>query len=220
MASCGEMRLLLGPFDDGELEPHEMEEVAFHVVGCGECKAELDAYRSLGVALRDVITVPPLDRFAQEVVAHLAPRPIPLRTRLEQWWESLGRLGSVIELGSVAAATAVLTLLLAGPDVRHFVASHEAHSIGTGTATLTRPAPMLASANPAVRDVPSNNAALNVKPAMTDQNLANVVDQSKIKAASDLQEMISDLGGGHSPSIAVWNEPLTDTTVVWIPDQP
>src|SRR5579864_267534 len=117
MSSCGDIRLLLGPFDDGELEPHEMEDVALHVVGCGECKAELEGYRALGVALRDVVAVPPLDGFAQAVTARLMPRRPALRARVQEWWNSFGRLGSVIEFAGVAAAAAVLTLLVAGPDV-------------------------------------------------------------------------------------------------------
>ena len=48
MPTCDQVKLLLGAFDDGELEPHEMEDVAFHVVGCTACKATLDDYRSLG----------------------------------------------------------------------------------------------------------------------------------------------------------------------------
>ncbi|HXR25668.1 MAG TPA: hypothetical protein VN742_09935, partial [Candidatus Binataceae bacterium] len=63
-------------------------------------------------------------------------------------------------------------------------------------------------------------AAVGGESGVTDANLASVVDQGKVKAASDMQEMLSDLGAGQSPSVAVWNEPRTDTTVVWVPDLP
>jgi len=222
MTSCGEVRLLLGPFDDGELEPNEMEDVAFHVVGCGECKAALEDYRALGVALRSVVTVPPLDNFAQAVTARLAPRRIPVGARVAQWWNSIGRLASVIEFAGVAAATAVLTLLIAGPDVRKFVthrAENTAVSFKAGATTPARPVQAIASAGPGVANTNRNVAAADGKLAAADVNLANVDDQGKIEAASDLQEIVSELGAGHSPSVAVWNEPRTDTTVVWVPDQ-
>jgi hypothetical protein len=221
MASCGEIHLLLGPFDDGELEPHEMEDVAFHVVGCGECKVALEDYRALGVALRDVVTVPPLDHFAQAVTARLEPRRMPVRARLANWWDSLGRLASVIEFGGVAAATAVLTMLIAGPDVRQFVTRRDARPVVIAKAGATaQPAAALASANLGAAGADPQLAAAGGESGVTDDNLANVVDQGKVKAASDMQEMLSDLGAGQSPSVAVWNEPRTDTTVVWVPDLP
>lgn len=220
MASCGEIHLLLGPFDDGELEPHEMEDVAFHIVGCGECKVALEDYRALGVALRDVVTVPPLDHFALAVTARLEPRRIRVRVRLANWWDSLGRLASVIEFGGVAAVTAVLTMLIVGPNVRQFVTRRDARPVVIAHAGATMRPAALATANLGVAGAAPQLARASGESGVTDDNLANVVDQGKVKAASDLQEMLSDLGAGQSPSVAVWNEPRTDTTVVWIPDQP
>ena len=211
MASCGEIRLLLGPFDDGELEPHEMEEVAFHVVACPECKAALEDYRALGVALRRVVTDPPLDNFAQAVIARLEPRRIPIGARVAQWWESLGRLGSVIEFAGVVAATAALTVVILGPNVRNFVKHRTAGNL---------PVQPLASATPSVpRDNPEPIVPVMSTPNLPpDPNLANVADRGRIEAARDLQEMVSEMGAGQSPSVAVWSEPRTDTTVVWVPD--
>jgi hypothetical protein len=223
MTSCGGIRLLLGPFDDGELEPHEMEDVAFHVVGCGECKAALEDYRALGVALRDVVTVPPLDDFARSVTSRLEQRRIPVRTRVAQWWDSLGRLASVVEFAGVAAATTVLTLLIAGPNVRQFVNLRATRPVISATADATapaRPATALASAKPSGAGATASLVAASDNPGVTDRNLADIIDQGKLKAARDMQEMLADLGAGQSPSVAVWNEPRTDTTVVWVPDQP
>jgi hypothetical protein len=214
MASCSEIRLLLGPFDDGELEPHEMEEVAFHVVGCVECKAELEDCRALGVALRRVVIDPRLDNFAQSVMARLEPRWLPLGVRAAQWWNSLGRLASVIEFTGVAAVTAALTLVIIGPNVRNFVDRHAerpTESLKIATIAPSRPIQTVSSVT---------RSAPNERPAFTapDPNLANVADQGRIEAARDLQEMVSQLGAGQSPSVAVWSEPRTDTTVVWVPD--
>ena len=79
MAACDQVKLLLGPFDDCELEPHEMEDVALHVVSCGACKTALDDYRSLGVALRDCLPEPTLDEFTAAVLKRIDQIPQP-------WW--------------------------------------------------------------------------------------------------------------------------------------
>jgi hypothetical protein len=215
MASCGEIRLLLGPFDDGELEPHEMEEVAFHVVACLGCKAALEDYRALGVALRRVVADPPLDNFAQAVIARLDLRRIPLGARVAQWWESLGRLGSVIEFTGVAAATTALTLVILGPNVRNFVARRaERANAGLEVAYSTPPSQPSKTIQGESRNAPSETlASVGFNP-----NLANVADPGRIEAARELQEAVSEMGAGQSPSVAVWSEPRTDTTVVWVPD--
>jgi hypothetical protein len=218
MTACGEIGLLLGPFEDGELEPHEMEDVALHVVSCGDCKEALEDYRALGVGLRDAVTVPSLDGFARTVVARLRQRRLPLRIRVGRWWEPLARVASLVEFASVAAATAILTMLIAGPDIRQFVARKGAHQLVTAAANPVIP-------NPAAQHVlaasqPEAPGAAHVALAAPDQNLANLIDETKLKAAGEMQEMISEMGAGQSPAVAVWNEPNTHTTVVWIPDQP
>lgn len=231
MISCGEIRLLLGPFDDGELEPHEMEDVAFHVVNCGECKAELEEYRRLGVALRDVVTVPPLDDFAHAVMARLVPARRALHTRGGEWWNTFGRLASVLEFAGVAAMAAAVTLLIAGPDVRRFVTHRgqdAAVNLAVGSAASNRSVEAVVARSGggsagAGRGFPSARATVAVasdNPIPPDLNLENLADQGQVKAASNMQEIVSELGAGHTPSVAVWKEPRTDTTVVWVPDQP
>ena len=217
MTSCGEIQLLLGPFEDGELEPHEMEDVALHVVTCGGCKEALEDYRALGVGLRDAVTVPPLDGFAQTIIGRLRRRRVPLRIRVGRWREPLARLASLVEFASVAAATAILTMLIAGPDIRQFVARKDTRQLVTAAAN-----PVIA--NPTARHVlattqPEAPSAAHVALVAPDQNLANLIDETKLKAAGEMQEMMSEMGAGQSPAVAVWNEPNTHTTVVWIPDQ-
>ena len=43
--------------------------------------------------------------------------------------------------------------------------------------------------------------------------------QAEETVAADSQAIISRLEAD-SPSVAVWSEPRTDTTVIWVPDQP
>ncbi len=77
MARCEDMRLLLGPFEDGELEAHEMQEVARHVVGCADCDGELADYRKFAVSLRSFATTPDLTGFRTAVVARIDDLPVP-----------------------------------------------------------------------------------------------------------------------------------------------
>lgn len=83
MAQCSEIELLLGPFTDGELEPHEMEEVALHVVACHLCKAALDDYHALGVTLRGAVALPELASFSAAVQGRIRQLRVPLHTRIK-----------------------------------------------------------------------------------------------------------------------------------------
>jgi anti-sigma factor RsiW len=116
MPACDQVKLLLGPFDDGELEPHEMEEVALHVVTCAECKAALEDYRSLGVALRDCVVQPPAAGFTEAVMERIAeirpPLHVRLRRRLDGFAESLS---GGLALTAAGAFAALATVWLVSP---------------------------------------------------------------------------------------------------------
>ena len=212
MTLCDEMRLLLGPFDDGELEPHEMEEVAFHVVGCVGCKSALDEYRTLGVALRDVVTVPALEHFAADIAARIDHTWIPLRARLRRLRDAFGHLGSVFEIIGVAAATAVVTLMVAAPYARHFIAGSSPVPVADHVARADAPPIVIAKVSLA------NASAVLEKAAAADAGPDSAAPDEA--AIHESQELVAQLGGGDSRSVAVWNEPHTGTTVVWVPDQP
>jgi anti-sigma factor RsiW len=116
MPACDQVKLLLGPFDDGELEPHEMEDVALHVVSCTSCKAALDDYRSLGVALRDCVPQPFSDGFTAGVLARIERIPQPLGIR---WKHHLGvlaqRFRNPMTLVAAGVCAALVTAWLATP---------------------------------------------------------------------------------------------------------
>jgi anti-sigma factor RsiW len=183
MATCRQTKLLLGPFDDGELEPHEMEDVAFHIVDCTDCKAALDSYRQIGVALRDAIVVPALDGFAQAVQMRLEGLREPLPGRIARWLKPLvERFGAAAALGATAAAAAVITAALITPYARTLANGKEKPS----------------------KVVSENLAAVTPPPAPQASASTVINDLSKVEA--------------QRPSVALWNEPRTDTTVIWVPN--
>lgn len=52
MAGCDDIRPLLSPYYDGELDRAAAERVAAHVAGCRACRAELDGFARLSADLR------------------------------------------------------------------------------------------------------------------------------------------------------------------------
>ena len=201
MLVCDRTRLLLGPFDDGELEPHEMEDVALHVVGCAGCKSALDDYRSLGVALRDAAPQPSLEGFARTVQARIQKIPTPIKVRLRRRFGSLAEsIGAAIAMGAAGAAAAVITVALVTPYAQRF-AGH------------TAPPPnIVASARQAA-------PVMRQEADVSDAAVAKVVAQAEDSAEQSSQAVISQIEA-ESPSVALWNEPKTETTVIWVPDQP
>ena len=81
MARCEDIKLLLGPFEDGELEPHEMQEVARHLAACTDCEDEVADYGALAVSLRGAAALPDLTGFTSAVLAGIDesadPDPCP-----------------------------------------------------------------------------------------------------------------------------------------------
>lgn len=194
---CDQIRLLVGPFDDGELEPHEMEDIALHIVSCTECKAILDDYRELGVALRDAVVAPSLDGFAQAVEARIASLSAPLRVRVRRYLERLSDgFGAALALGAAAAAAAILTFIVVSP----------------GVSRMVNRAPALASV-PTIAPPAETLAQASISP-----DYGPLLSQAERNAADDSRELVEEIEAD-GPSVALWNEPQTDTTVIWVPGQ-
>src|SRR5713101_8403818 len=122
MPACDQVKLLLGPFDDGELEPHEMEDVALHVVSCGACKVALDDYRSLGVALRDCVRQPSVEGFTAAVLKRIDQVPQPLRMRWRHYLDVLAEhAGASVSLVAAGAFAALATVWLVTPYAHRFL---------------------------------------------------------------------------------------------------
>jgi anti-sigma factor RsiW len=233
MARCEEMSLLLGPFEDGELEAHEMQEVARHLAGCPACETELAGYRSLAVALRGASPIPNLAGFSNAVVSRIDELPVPFRRRLRRYMTSFsGGIGATFATGFATAAVAVITAVVLTPYFKQgeFFNFHKAVQVAQTAplAPVSTPqkfakndvAPVIpAPAGPVVpRD--ANGAtppAASQSPAPDD--LANAGGDLQPASTSDDAKTVIDRLEAASPSVAVWNEPKSDTTVIWVPDQ-
>jgi anti-sigma factor RsiW len=122
MAQCGEIAPLLGAFEDSELEPHEMQEVARHLASCKACEETLAGYSTVGRLLRDATPVPTLDGFAMAVQARLERLRPPLRVRLGRWFETQReRFGSAAAMAFAMAAAALLTVVITSPFARTLI---------------------------------------------------------------------------------------------------
>ncbi len=187
MARCDEIGPLLGAFDDGELEPHEMQEIARHLAQCAACERELAENVALGRRLRDTLGAPAPEGFAEAVQMRIRQLAPPLYVRIGRRLEaSREQIMAALAIAGAGLATAALTAVLLAPYASRMVARYAPQ------ATISAPAERAES-------------ALGPK-------LAAVAENSSRAIISRLE--------ANSPSVAVWSEPKTETTVIWIPDQP
>lgn len=184
MTRCNEISPMLGAFEDGELEPHEMQEIARHLAQCAVCEGELALNSALGRYLRSTAVEPDLAGFSQTVEKRLARLAPPIHVRVRRYFESTReRMVGALALTSAALATAALTVVLFGPYASQY-------------------ASRLGSRGP------------QTSPAVTAENQANTEFAAGV---ADSRTVISRLET-YEPSVAVWSEPITQTTVIWIPD--
>jgi anti-sigma factor RsiW len=203
MSDCNQISLLLGAFEDGELEPHEMQEVARHLATCTSCEELLGDYSAVGRELREIITIPPLTGFAAGVDARIAELKVPLRERIGAFFEELNeRWAAAFAMVSMAGAVAVITALVLTPYLRRDM------GIGGPIAPLakvqTSNAPSLASTT---TDQESTRA---VVPTETEPQ------QMASGGSGDSHTVIKKLESEY-PTTAVWSEPENGTTVIWLP---
>ncbi len=193
MAECGEISLMLGAFEDSELEPNEMQEVAFHLARCESCTGILADYSTVGRDLRSIAAEPSLAGFSSAVIARVDRLPQPVLARIERFirrqWDSVG---SGIAWGGAVAAAAIMTIVLMTPYAEQF-ANRSAKS-NTSVAAVEQ-------AVPAANQVAQGTAN---EPTMADND-----------SHADISRLESE-----NHSVAVWSEPRRDTTVIWLPDQP
>jgi len=206
MSDCNQISLLLGPFEDGELEPHEMQEVARHLATCKSCEDLLSDYSAVGRELREVIAIPPLTGFAAGVDARIAALRVPLRERIGAFFERLNeRWAAAFAMVSMAGAVAVLTALVLTPYLRR--------SIGPGMQNAptakadTSNAPSLASTTP---DQETSRAVVPTE--AEPQQLASGTRVSPGDSHTVIKKLESEI-----PTTAVWSEPENGTTVIWLP---
>ena len=194
MAECGEIGPMLGAFEDSELEPNEMQEVAFHLARCESCAAVLADYSTLGRDLRSIAAQPSLAGFSSAVIARVDRLPQPVLTRIARFLKRRAdSVGSGLAWGGAVAAVAVVTIILMTPYVEQ-LANRGPHST-TSIANTGHEAS--AGANQVAQAAAS-------EPTMADNN-----------SHADISRLESE-----NHSVAVWSEPRRDTTVIWLSDQP
>lgn len=190
MARCDEIGLLLGAFEDGELEPHEMQEVARHLASCKSCEDTLAGYSTLSRLLRDAVPTPSLDGFAHAVQARIEQLRPPLRVRIGRWFEEQReRFGSSATVALAMAAAAIVTVVVTTPLAQNMV--------GAGGHT------MQVAARAA--------GAIAGHATQSSRALASAHDNEPGTIISKLETS--------NPNVAVWSGPNQDTTVIWLPDQ-
>ena len=193
MAQCDDIAPLLGTFEDGELAPHEMQEVARHLANCASCEETLAGYSNVGRLLRDAATVPALEGFATAVQARIEQLRPPLRVRLGRWFGTRReRFGGGMAVAFAMAAAAILTVVITTPFARNMVGAgdHAAMVAVRDARTLAH------DAKSSAKSFEATASALSGEPST----------------------IISRLESSN-PDMAVWSEPSQDTTVIWLPDQ-
>jgi anti-sigma factor RsiW len=194
MADTAHVSLMLGPFEDRELEPHEYQEVAFHLARCDECRAELADYGAIGRELRTLPVDLPLDGFKDAVMRRIDGLPVPLGVRLRRLFDRIGGLfPSGLGMAVAGAVAAAITVVLVTPYAQ--LAMHQGAPIHE-----------IATAEP----------ALAVRPGV--QTARHEIVREPGEGGEEPEAVISKLESD-IPSVAVWNEPQMSTTVIWLPDQ-
>ena len=192
MAECGEISMMLGAFEDSELEPNEMQEVAFHLARCETCTSVLADYSTIGRDLRSITAVPSLAGFSNAVIARVDRLPQPVLTRIERYLRrQLDSVGSGVAWGGAVAVAAIMTVVLMTPYARQI----------------------------ANRGMAPTMVASSDRSAAAPDQVANAAANEPTMADNDSHADISRLES-ENHSVAVWSEPRRDTTVIWLPDQP
>jgi len=190
MTQCEEIAPLLGAFQDGELLPPMMKEVARHVAKCKDCEDALDSYSAVGEMLRSTSPEPNLDGFVMAVQARTERLRPGLRVRFGRWVEAQReRFGGVPSIALAMSGAALLAFVVATPLARHI--------LGTGDRTVQTAA---RDAHSLARDAASAPGAL-----------ADAIGNGPGTIISRLETS--------NPDVAVWSEPSQDTTVIWLPDR-
>ncbi|MGD0075282.1 MAG: zf-HC2 domain-containing protein [Candidatus Binataceae bacterium] len=209
MANCSEIAPLLGCFEDSELDPHEMQEVARHLAQCDACEAALNEFESIGNHLRAVAIQPPMANFVTNVQRRIDKASVPLPVRIRLSLDRLSeRWAAALALPTAALALGAWVLLFAPYAQRYLQRGPEPSVVANtqGPAEISRP-----------QD--ANQVATGQGPSEGVDPEAQEVASGAPPMGDSPQTVISRLEA-RTPNVAVWSEPETKTTVIWMPDAP
>lgn len=196
MADTNHLSLMLGPFEDRELEPHEYQDVAFHLARCEQCRAELADYSQIGRELRTLDLELPLDGFKEAVMQRIESLPVPFAVRLRRVFGGIGELfPSNLGIAVASAVAAAITVVLVTPYAQTVM-----------------------NRSGASREIAMVERGLATAPSVTTENARRELARDVAQVEEEPQAVISRLESD-IPSVAVWNEPRMDATVIWLPDQ-
>jgi anti-sigma factor RsiW len=194
MADCSDISLMLGPFEDRALEPHEYQEVAFHLARCERCTAELADYAKIGRELRSLSEEIPLDGFKDAVMRRIENLPVPLSVRIGRIFGAINDLfPQGVGMALAGAVAAAITVVLVTPYAQIWLnrgGSGEIAQVERGVAAVPR-------------DI-----------RMARHEVARDVVEMEEEPQTIISKLESDI-----PSVAVWSEPHEASTVIWLPDQ-
>jgi anti-sigma factor RsiW len=112
---------MLGAFEDSELEPNEMQEVAFHLARCESCAGVLADYSTVGRELRSMTMAPAVPGFASAVIARIDRLPQPWFGRIRRFFaRGSDLIGAGFAWGGAVAAVAILTVIVLTPYAQQF----------------------------------------------------------------------------------------------------
>ena len=148
MTDHDDIRSLLGVYAlDAIDDPDELRSVELHLTGCAECRAEVDAHRSVTSAMAEAeLEAPP--GLWKRIEGELDVEP---EQHARQWW-SLANLTSIAAVAAVAAAVAMGALWSAAngdvADLEDRVGELEA-AVAQAEAAQAQAEAALAQADPA-----------------------------------------------------------------------
>lgn len=201
MSSCAELEPLLGAFEDGELKPHVMRDVALHVAGCSHCSAITGDYAIVAQQLREAAVEPAMEGFTAQVMTRVACMQPAWYVRLGRRLAASGEQASAwLSLTSMAIAVAALTVIIATPYVQHLAGRTAAVQVASN------------SQKPVVQAQAKTSQQIAALPASSAGAMPVVANQP------DAEAQISRLDVDN-PAVALWSAPGSNTTVIWVPDQ-
>ena len=191
MAHCDDIAPLLSALNDGELAPHEAEQVSRHLDGCEACKETVLDYLMLGHHLRSAAAMPSLEGFSESVLKAIGGSRRPFRDRLHYHFEQLrDSWVAVVSLTGAALATAALALVLAEPQTL------------SRLSTMLGRSPQLSGPSEIVKNSPGTSPPSASSEAPSSSNSETFISRLEAKP----------------PSVAMWSEPDNKTTVIWLGD--
>ena len=182
MAECSEIGPMLGAFEDSELEPNEMQEVAFHLARCESCASVLADYSAVGRELRSLSVAPVVPGFASAVIERIDRLPMPWSRRVERFFgRGSDLIGAGFAWGGAVAVVAILSAIVLTPYAQQFANGK------------------LPAAAPAANQLASATTAEEGEPAMADSD--SHADISRLESGNPAVAVWSE---PHKDTTVIW----------------